>query len=106
MESKRSSRWERAGFDVPANISDEQVQAGAGVYQRRFGEHLERQGFIILQMLKPVVAGKMEHQILTDPDRRRYHIFALVTRKPVTTHFDIPDVAVPAMQKIGLTLQE
>ena len=106
MANKRPSRWERASFDVPATVPDEVVQTKAGVYMARFGQHLERQGFIVLDILRPVVADSTDHKLFSQPDRRRYHIFALVTREPRTVSYDIPDYAVPQMQKVGLSLQE
>ncbi|KKM85253.1 hypothetical protein LCGC14_1290860 [marine sediment metagenome] len=99
------SVWSKGYYDVPDSWTEEMAQAVSPKYTKRFGEHLEREGFTILCFLKPVVAGAMEHNVFCEPDKRRYSIFAQVTRQPKELHFEIPDYAVPEMSKI-LTLAE
>lgn len=102
----KPSIWTTGYFDVPFHYGEEQVQWVAPKYMRRFGEYLETQGFVVKQMLKPQVSGKATQNLFGQPDTKRYTIFAEVTRQPVEMHVDIPDYAVPDMEKVGLTLNE
>jgi hypothetical protein len=90
-----SSVWERATFTVPASVSDERVQWVAGGYMTRCGEHWERMGFRIHEMLMPKQSSETAlANSPTAPDRRRYFIWARVSRRPEELHFDVPDNAV------------
>ena len=105
VSKKRPSIWKKGYFDVPTWYTEEQVTSIAPKYTRRFGESIEREGFFVVSMLKPVVSGDIEHKVFCQPDTRRYTIFAEVTRQPQVIKYDIPDYAVPEMQKV-LTLKE
>ena len=102
----RPSFWKTGYFDVPITYSEEQVRWIAPKYLRRFGEYLELEGFTVLQMLPPQASGEISQHLFSQPDTKRWTIFARVTRQPQTIHVDIPDYAVPEMEKVGLTLQE
>lgn len=98
-----SGIWERATFTVPDSTPDERVKFESSKYMGRFGRALEAQGFIVKEMLLPQVSVR---KIPTEPGRRRYDIFAFVARKPVVSHFDVPDAQVPEMVAGGLKLNE
>lgn len=100
------SFWKRGFFDVPSGTPDERVQFGADKYIRRFCTYLEREGYIVYEVTKPVPTGMVEHLVFTEPDTTRYEILARIARPPQELHFDIPDYAVPEMEKIGLVLAE
>lgn len=93
-------------YDVPSRYSEEQALAIAPKYITKFGESLHKEGFNIIRMYPPVESGNMEQVIFCEPDTRRYTIEAQVARKPRELHIDVPDHAVPAMEKLGLVLQE
>lgn len=94
--------WERATFTVPDTVPDERVRAESLKYMGRFGKALEAQGFIVREMLRPQVSVR---QIPTEQGRRRYDIFAFVSRRPVVSTLDIPDKLVTGMQARGLRLK-
>ena len=96
--------WERASFTVPSDVPDERVVEGsvADRYMRKFGAHLEAQGFRVLMMVRP---ERVNSQILMNtPDRKRFVIWAQVSRRPQELHFEIPDHLVEAAKKAGLRL--
>jgi len=94
--------WERATFTVPEDTLEEQVQFKADVYMARFGIALEHQGFTVREMLRPRVSMRGAP---TEQGRRRYDIFAFVSRLPVVTTMDIPDALVPEMLQKGMQLK-
>ena len=68
----------------------------------RFGDALEKQGFEVLWMSGPEPVSRQAPWI--DEDRKKYRIKAWVRRLPVTSVFDVPDHAVPEMQRLGMEL--
>lgn len=99
--------WEKGTFTVPLNTPEERVQFAAHKYVNKFGRMLEeRKVFQVLQVQGPFRDYGAVAQAIVEPDRKRYVMWAKVRRRPVTTHFDIPDQYVPAMQAAGLKLQE
>ena len=100
--------WERAVFTVPLGVPEERVQFVADKYQRKFGYHLEKQGFTVLQMSQPVrVTRPIEGDAgIMDPTRKKYGILAYVTRRPVEHTVDVPDALVPELEKVGMRLTE
>ena len=103
--------WETAWFTVPASVSDERVQVLGDRYRRKWGYHLETPqpygpGFTVLYMEGPVLDTSIAGRAMTEPDRRRYVLWAKVTRAPVTTHVDVPDEDVPLFLAHGYTLKE
>ena len=94
--------WERGTFTVPVTTTEEQVNLASHKYMRRFGECLEAQGFTIKSMIAPKRSERLK--MMTPPDRKRYDLWAFVTRQPHEIHIDIPDKAVPEMEKVGMTL--
>lgn len=95
--------WERATFTVPLNTPHERVMADSYIYANRFGKHLEAQGFTVLEMLQPqITSGRLP----TDEDRKRYDLFAYVTRGLREVHTDVPDSVVPELQAKGLKLND
>lgn len=105
-ESTEGAVWERASFTVPSTVPDQTVLDGpvAERYIRRFGAHLEKQGFEVLTMVRPEA---VRSQVLMDtPDRKRFVMWAKVRRRPVTIHFDIPDHLIEAAQQVGFKLNK
>lgn len=94
--------WDRATFTVPDDTPDERVKFVADKYQAKFGNYLEGQGFTVKEMLKPQVSVR---KFPTAPDRRRYDIFAFVTREPVELTVMVPEILIPEMQLRGLKLK-
>lgn len=103
---KRPSFLASGFYDVPDWYTYEEVLNVYPRYAKKLGEHWESQGYEIVKMFLPVKSSNTVHQIFCQPDQVRYSIRALITRKPEEIHLDIPDEAVPEMQKIGLTLTE
>lgn len=94
--------WERGTMTVPDSVSDERVQFHATGYMRKFGEALEKQGLTVKKMTRPVENPKS--RLPKDPDRRRYSIYAWVTRTPLQMTVDIPDLLVPKYLSKGWKL--
>ena len=94
-------------FTVPKTVSHERVVEGrvAERYKIRFGEYLERQGFMILDMSEPILAP-ISIQEFEPPDRRRYRMYARVKRKPITLVYSIDDRLVSAALKVGFKLKD
>ena len=97
--------WDKAHFTVPVEKSDEYVQFLADRYRNKWGKHLEGKGFDVLWMGMPEIDTSVVANTV-DTDRRKYILYAKVSRPPVTTHVDVPDKDVPLYQKAGYTLQE
>ena len=87
-----------------ASVSKERVEFHFEDYRLKFGKSLEREGWEVLYVGQPF--QNVFNLIPTDPDRPRYEIKAWCRRRPVEFTWDIPDKAVPAMQKLGLKLME
>ncbi len=100
---ERGGTWEQAYFTVPIDVPDERVQILGDKYQLRFGKVLEEDGFDVLWMSEPI-PDRSNRPV--DEDRRAYQVKAWVKRRPVETHYDIPDNAVGDMIELGLKLQE
>lgn len=100
--------WQRASFNVPDWYSWEAVLDAAKRGARRAGEHYEAQDYTILEIRGPYRASELEHDVLefVPPDATRYTIWLRMGKVAETLHFDIPDVAVPELEKVGLTLTE
>ena len=94
--------WERATFTVPADTPDERVQFHADKYIAKAAKVFEAQGCTVLEVTKPIVS--LGH-LVTDDDRRRYDIFFWCRRKPIEYTFEIPDKAVPEMQRLGMKIK-
>lgn len=92
--------WDKAVFTVPDDTPDERVQFVASKYMERFGKYLEGQGFTVKEMLKPQISG-----FPTEKGRRRYVIFAFVSREPIELTTMIPEILIPEMQVRGLKLK-
>ena len=103
---KQTHIWRRASFTVPAEAPEQLVQDAGHLYRQRFGEALEKQGFTILGFDGPHVDEGMVMGALTDPDRRRYKLWAKVCRRPVTVTVDVPDKDVPLYLQCGYKLKE
>ena len=95
--------WESATFTVPIEVSHERVLLLGQKYQNKFGESLEGQGLTVRRMGEPMLDSR---PLETDPDRRRYRLLAWCSRRPREIHVEIPDEAVPNMEKMGLRLTE
>jgi hypothetical protein len=95
--------WKRAHYTVPEGTPEDSVQFKADTYMKRFGNALEKQGWLVLEMLKP----RNTNFLMSDEKGlKRYEIMAHVTRKPIEIHVDIEDKLVPTMIKAGLKLNE
>ncbi len=94
--------WDRATFTVPSDTPDERVQFVADRYRAKFGKYLEEQGFTVKKMTKPLVSRRL---FPTEAGRRRYDIYAFVSRRPVELTARVPGVLVPEMQAMGLKLK-
>ena len=88
---------------MPGDTPHERVMAVAYKYKNKLGKHLEAQGFTVLEMLPPQIT---QGRLLTDRDRKRYDLFAFVTRRPREVHIDVLDIVVPELQAKGLKLNE
>ena len=95
--------WESATFTVPIEVSHERVLLLGDKYQKKFGVSLEDRGLKVTRMGEPTLDPR---PLETPPDRRRYRILAWCSRRPREIHVEIPDVAVPDMEKMGLRLTE
>lgn len=95
---------ETAVFQVPLSISEERIRFDADKFQRKFGKHLEAQGFTVLAMSQPVL-DKRSH-VKCAPDRKQYAILAVCRRRPVTQIIDVPDAAVPGLLARGMRLAD
>lgn len=98
--------WEKASYTVPGEVSEERVQATADKYKRKFGKALEFQGWTVLGFDGPTLDRSVIAQGLCDPDRRRYVLYAKVTRRPETITVDVPDEDVVFYQRAGFRLVE
>lgn len=98
----RNGTWERASYTVPLDTPEDKVKYSASKYMTRFGDNLEAQGFKVLIMSKPEID---KSRIPTDPDRKRYVLWAWVRRNPATFKIDVPDIAVPSMLEKGMKLK-
>lgn len=98
--------WQKASYTVPGAVSEERVQATGDKYRRKFGKSLESEGWRVLGMEGPTLDRSVLAYGLTDPDRRRYIIYAKVTRRPETITVDVPDEDVPLYEKAGFKLTE
>ena len=98
-----NSLWKQAEFTVPTSVSNERVQFVGDKYRVKYGNLLESQGWLVLQMTKPTPVKPTQWQA---PDRRRYVIQALITKKPTTLTYDIPDKYVGTMMHQGFKLKE
>ena len=96
--------WERGTFTVPIATTEERVQLLAYKYIRKFGDFLEeKKGYRVHKVVGPV----LDDGLFPIPaDRRKYVLFAFVSKRPIIPIFDIPDQYVPEMQKAGLRLLE
>ena len=102
----RGFTWEANVIRVPIGTPREKVMARLHQLKKNFGNFLEQRGFTVLWMsgLEPD-----PHPFLTEkvyPGEARYMIYAQATRRPELVHFDMPDHMVPAMQGLGLKLNE
>jgi hypothetical protein len=102
--TEQTDIWDRAGFTVPANVSDERVQSKAAYYQNIFGTALELQGFEVLRMDPPIRDTGFVAEGTTDPDRKKYLVWAKVRRRPVEVKVDVPDEDVPIYLASGYKL--
>ena len=98
--------WENASFTVPLAVSEERVQFCGAKYRLKFGNILEAQGFEVLGMEGPTEDRSVLAFGTTDPDRRRYIIWAKIRRRPVEFTIDVPDEDVLLYQQCGFTLKE
>ena len=96
--------WEKASYTVPGEVSEERVQATGERYRRKLGKLLEWQGWTVLGFDGPIWDRSIISYGLTDPDRRRYVLYAKVTRRPQTITVDVPDEDVAIYQKAGFKL--
>lgn len=96
FELDPGASWERGYFTVPADIPHERVMSNGYKYVRRFGDHLEKQGFTVVFMSEPEraphqgglngVLYRMNHE-----DRQVYRLYARCRRRPVETLIHVPD---------------
>ena len=109
--------WQTMVFTVPLSISDERVQDAGAKYRNIFGAHLEERGkkekddTKVVAMKGPTRVHQSESssvwaQGLIDPTRKKYRVWAFVTRRPTAIHIDLPDALVPAAQEMGMKLTE
>lgn len=96
--------WEKGSFTVPADVTEERVQFVADTYRRKFGKVLEEQGFEVLGMEMPHVGHDVVSVGITEPNRRRYIIWAKVRRRPIEVKVDVPDRQVAGFQRSGFSL--
>lgn len=94
--------WDMATLTVPEDTPDERVQFVADKYRAKFGKYLEGQGFTVKKMTKPLISKRL---FPTEEGRRRYDIFAFVSRRPVELNVRVPEILVPEMQAMGLKLK-
>ena len=106
--------WQTMVFTVPLSISEERVQAAGAKYRNIFGSYLEDRGkkekdeTKVIAMKGPTRVHPSEStsvwaQGLIDPTRKKYRVWAFVTRRPNAIHIDVPDALVPAAQEMGMT---
>lgn len=102
--------WVNGFFTVPDSISEERVQFAADRYMAKYGEILEKSqskggsGFRVMFMQKPELDDSVVAVGVTDPDRRRYIVWAVVTRAPIKVHVEVPDEDVPLYLMHGYKL--
>ena len=96
--------WEKASYTVPNTVSEERVRDTAWRYKRKWGKSLEFQGWMVLEIGEPELDRSVVAFGLCDPDRRRYVIYAKVTRRPQTITLDVPDADIAIYQKAGWKL--
>ncbi|KKN67792.1 hypothetical protein LCGC14_0458250 [marine sediment metagenome] len=105
--------WQTMVFTVPLSTPEDRVQAAGAKYRNIFGSLLEDRGkrdkddTKVLGMRGPTRVKQMEStstfaQGLIDPTRKKYCVWAFVTRRPTALHMDIPDALVPAAQEMGM----
>ena len=95
---------EKCTFTVPDSVSEERVQDAGAKYRNVFGTSLVAQGWTVLQLDGPNLDDGMVARGITDPDRRRYVIWAEVKRQPSSYTFDVPDEDVAMYEKAGFSL--
>jgi len=93
--------WERGTFTVPDSTPEELIEFKKDEYKREYGKLLERKGFNVLEMTNPTLSTD---ELKTEPGMKRYNFYARVIRKPEVVRLSVPDIAVPALQKLGLQL--
>lgn len=103
--------WEKGVFTVPDSVSEERVQFAAEKYRVKYMEYLETPqphgpGFRVLDMDGPHEDRSVVGLGVTDQDRRRYVIWAKVTRAPVVFRSDVGDDDVPLYIACGWKLKE
>lgn len=102
--------WVNGFYTVPDSVSEERVQFTADRYMAKYGEQLERpkarggSGYRVMYMERPKLDNSVVARGVTDPDRRRYTVWAVVTRDPVTLHAEVPDEDVPLYLAHGYRL--
>jgi hypothetical protein len=104
----QSHIWKRGGFTVPRETTEQAVQDAAPNYRKKYGEFLESQeggGFVVLGFDGPHLDEGVVARGVTDPDRRRYVLWAQVRRRPVTIVVDAPDADIPIYQNAGFRLK-
>lgn len=95
--------WEHASFTradkAPVEFDDDP-------YLRRFGKHLEAQGFTVMAMQTPdgCAKGACPRWRPTDEGRDLYHLWAWCKRRPVDHTLYVPDRYVPRLAATGLAL--
>ena len=95
---------EKCSFTVPDTVSEERVQDAGPKYRNKFGKILEQQRWTVLRLDGPNLDEGMVAKGITDPDRRRYVIWAEVKRRPTDYTFDVPDEDVAIYEKAGFSL--
>lgn len=100
----QSSVWQKGTFSVPGDITEERVQFAGEKYRRKFGAALELQGFQVLGMDGPFYDGSVVAIGITEPDRKRYVMWARARRPVVEFKVDVPDEDIGLYQKAGFNL--
>lgn len=103
--------WERGFFTVPISVSEERVELLAHRYMQRWGQYLETPqpygpGFKVLLMEEPCLDTGVVARAVDPPDRKRYSLWAKVTRTPVNLHVEVPDEDVALYLASGYKLRE
>ena len=96
--------WRSGTYTVPAEVSEERVRFTADKFKLKFGKSLELQGFEVLEMGEPERDITVFGVGITEPNRRKYIIWARIRRRPATQVIDVPDEDVPLYQDAGYTL--
>ena len=100
----QDSVLEKCSFTVPDTVSEERVQDAGPKYRNKFGKSLEYQGWTVLRLDGPNLDAGMVARGITDPDRRRYVIWAEVKRRPSRYTLEVPDEDVAIYAKAGFSL--